>query len=673
MKLLKRFMLIPILLFTTIHIHLYASDRTSIDPSTVIAVVDTEKITIQDLEFAYKKTPYRQYQNFMEIPYDSIRSFLDLYINFRLKVLEAKNRGYHKDSALLAEIQSHRNAIAIPFYFERVLIDPNAWKIAKRREEELKIAVILVGKQEDSLKALQKALQLLDSLHDGKDFAELARRHSDDKFSADKGGELPWITGGQILRELEDAVYTLKPGQLYKSPVNTKFGYFIAKLLRREPHILVKGRHILITVSASRDSLAALRRADSVLQALRQGADFAALAKQYSDDRNSANNGGDLGGYYSRSLGLIKYGGRRFVPEFETALFNLKDGEISQIIKTNFGYHIIRRDSSKRMSAGEALEDAKRYYKATYFQEDRRKFLDSAGRALGFGWNEVVFQKFIEHLDTTKTTLDSAWDSTVPQSLRNEILYYTSEGGLTVGAWIDSLKNQTKYQGVALRTIQMRSAINRAMENVLLQTLTKDLEKRYPDFAQLMREFFDGMLLFKIESEEVWNKVRFDSIRARSYYDSTKQRYKTGKRYEISEIYILSKKVADSLYSYLQSHPDEFSAIAEQTTQRHGYREKKGYWGEVDSSVHPIAQKISEKNPAPGSIILLPYERGYSIVYVHNISPPRMKTFEEAIPDFAPQLQEEIQKEISQSWLSQLRRKYKVRVNDNLIRKIWKK
>ncbi len=647
----------------------------SIAPETVLATVDGEKITFEELAYAYKKTPRKAEADLLKIPYDSLRQFLDLYINFRLKVLEAKSRGYDKDSSVLAEIRRHRNAIAVPYFFERTLIDPYAKKVAKRREWELKAAVILIGKKQggDSAVAYRRAQQLIDSLRQGADFAALAKKYSEDRFSAEKGGELPWITGGQVLREIEDPLYTMQVGEVYPKPIPTKFGFFIVKLLKKEPHIIVRARHILITPSAKRDSIAARRLADSLLQLLRNGADFATLARTFSDDQHSAKQGGDLGGYYSRSLGFLKFGGRRLVPEFEKAMFALKDGEISGLVRTSYGFHIIRRDSSKRVRAEDVLEDVKRYYKTTYFQQDRKHFLDSMRKVLGYRWNEFVFKQFMEALDTTQTTLDSAWDQGVPEVLKDEILYYTPSGGLTVGAWIDSLKTLPKYRGVGLKRKQMRSAIERAMELVLLQDLTKDLEKEYPDFARLMKEFHDGILLFRVENEEVWSKLRFDSARARAYYDTTKERYWTGKRYEVSEIYLLSKKKADSLYTLLRQQPQLFDSLAATKTHRRGYREKSGYWGEVDTKQHPLAQKIDAEQPKEGEILLIPYERGYSIVLVHRILPPRQKTFEEAIPDFATRLQDQLQAELTQRWIAKLRKKFPVSVNEELIRKVWKK
>ena len=655
--------------------NLLFAQSTELSPDAVLAKVDGEEITLEELAYAYQKTPRKEQVDIVNIPYDSLRAFLDLYINFRLKVLEAKSRGYDRDSSVLAEIRRHRNSIAIPYFFERVLIDPYVEKVAKRREWELKASVILIGikDKKDSAEAYARARRLIDSLKHGADFAAFARQYSDDRFTAQKGGELPWVTGGQILREIEDPLYQLKEGEVYPEPIKTRFGFFIVKLLKKEPHIVVRARHILITPSAKRDSAAARQLADSLLQLLRNGADFAELAKKFSDDKYSAPKGGDLGGYYSRSLGFMKLGARRLVPEFEEAMFALKDGEISDVVQTSYGFHIIRRDSSKRIRAEDVVEDVKRYYKTTYFQQDRKRFLDSMRKVLGYGWNEFVFQQFIAGLDTNQTTLDSAWDAGIPDVLKKEVLYRTPYGGLTVGAWIDSLKTLPKYRGVGLKPRQMRSAINRAMELVLLEDLTKDLEKQYPEFARLMREFHDGILLFRVENEEVWSKLRFDSARARAYYDSTKDRYWTGDRYDISEIYVLSKKEADSLLTFLKAHPDKFDSVAAARTQRRGYREKQGYWGELDSKQHPLAQKIKQHNPKQGEILLVPYERGYSIVLIHRILPPRQKTFEEAIPDFATQLQDQMQQELTQRWIAKLRKKFPVWINEELIRKVWKK
>ena len=180
--------------------------------------------------------------------------------------------------------------------------------------------------------------------------------------------------------------------------------------------------------------------------------------------------------------------------------------------------------------------------------------------------------------------------------------------------------------------------------------------------------------MFKVEDIEVWSKLKFDSTLARVYWDSTKTRYHTEPSYDISEIYILSDSSAKAIYKELTDGDKVFDTLASQNTQRAGYREKKGKWGKVTPKNNKLARIAADKNAQAGMIIEpQPYEKGFSIIKVNSYEPVRQKTFEEAIPDFAPAFQDQIQKKLSMAWLNNLRDKFNVKVYTDKIDKIIKK
>lgn len=643
---------------------------------TVVAEAGDEKIMFEELEKAFKKNMNRQNTSLREVSKDSVMEFLDLYVKYRLKVLDAIDRGFEQDSAVLADIKQNRKILAENFYYDKKLVEPGIENLLKKREHELQIAVMLFvfdnEPEFDTTRAFDKAMTALSRLESGDDFAEIAKELSDDRESAEQGGKIfSYVTSGMIVRDIEDVVYNLKPGEYYPELIPTSSGYFIVKLLKREPRYYVRASHILVEIKKN-DSSAAKNKADSLLAELKNGADFAKLAELNSDDPKSAMDGGDLGDYYSRSTGFENTN-KRLVPAFEEAMFSLENGEISEPIRTDYGYHIIKRISSKPIDKEKEREELKKIYKRIYYEADKRAYLDSVKKAIGFKIYDDVLNEFLASVDSTKNNLDSAWSDAIPKPLLKRALFKTHKGETSVGQFVEEMNNPRKLRGFALNRRGVVRAINVTTDPVAFEKMTANLEKEYDEFASLMTEFRDAILLYRVEALEVWDNLKFDSTLAKKYWDTTKYRYMTDLKYDVSEIYVLSDSLAKKLYAKIEQG-DSFEDLAEYYTQRDGYREKRGSWGAVSIESNRLAKHAKEMNAKPGDA-LEPFAngQGFSIVKLNAVLKPREKTFEEAIPDFAPQFQELMQKTLTENWLSEVRKRHPVKIYEERIDKLLKK
>jgi peptidyl-prolyl cis-trans isomerase SurA len=661
-----------------------AKRSSSVAPAstTILARIGPEVVTYEDIETTYLRNANRPHKSLMDMPRDTVLEFLRLYTNYRLKVLDAIARGYDKDSAVLSEVAANRRLVAETFLYEKRIVEPNVEQALQRRAYELKPAVIVItipqGDNADTTAAYAKAMACLRLVQSGASFEQVARDSSDDKETARNGGVLPYITAlSGVIRPLEDAAYALEPGQVYPHPVRARFVYVLVKLLDKRPREMVRVRHILLVPQQGEDSLAVERRADSLLHAL-QGAPverFAEAARQLSSDKSSAAGGGLLGNgaFYCRSLGF-ESDNRRLLPQFEDVLFSLRDGQVG-IARTVYGVHIIRRDSTKPYNPDDERDAVRRLYRRYNFEDDKRAFLDAEKKRAGWSLRENVFAALLAAVNPAKSTRDSAWDAGIGNNLRTEVLYsFGSRGGMTVGAFIDSLKKHR--QPYTLNRQGMEAAINKLTDPMIITELTATLEQQYPQFARLVREFRDGILLFKVEDQEVWSKLKFDTALARAYYDTTASRYKTELAYDVSEIYVFSDSVAKELAEKAKQTrtQSEFEALAAQYTQRAGYREKKGHWGKQTVKSSALAKLVAAHEPEEGKVIgPLSFENGYSIVRVNAIYPPRQKTFEEAIPDIASAVQEIKQRQLTEQWLEQLKKKFPVRYEMATINKLFRR
>ncbi len=677
------------LVCTTAHIilpvSLYAQSQQP-NAALVLAKVGKESITYGMLDEAYRKNMNNRAASFAQLPADSAREFLNLYINYRLKVQDALGRGWDKKPEIQNDIKQNRASLAAPFLYERTLISPAVDSAFNRRKAQFKVALILSNvKQGDTVAAYKRSLALLDLVtKQGKDFAQVARDSSDDEYSRGEGGVFPFVTANQMLKDIEDAVYrSLKPGEIYPKPIKTQIGtqpgYFIVKLLAIEPRVAVLGRQILVSLAnaaTSDDTARARRRADSlanvVKTAVKSEEDFARLASANSDDKATTETGGRFPSYYTTTTGYLNGLRYRLKPPVEKALFALKDGETSDVVQSELGFHILRRDSSK--IGGDDREELKRFYKRFLFEADKQAFLDSVKKARKFSIVKKTLDGFLKVIDTTKG-FDSLQYNTVRskgKKLLAEPMFKVGDVALTVQRFIDSLLGSAALRGYSMTREGVTASMNKLVNAVVQESLTSTLEKDYPEFATLMREFQEGILIFRLEEQEIWSKLKFDSVRAKQYHEPIKDKFMTETKYDFSEIFVKNDSLAKALYARLLKSPKQFDSLAAAFTEREGYKDKQGRWQPL-AAWENLAVNAASKGTLGAVNAPVAYDGGFSITRLNAIIPPRVKTFEEAIPDFAAQFQDLMQREYTQQWLSGLREKYPVSIDQAAIDKVWKR
>jgi peptidyl-prolyl cis-trans isomerase SurA len=196
----------------------------------------------------------------------------------------------------------------------------------------------------------------------GEDFGQLAIANSNSQTALD-GGQLGWRKGTQLPQFILDLVVKMKPGEV-SEPVRTPSGYHIVKLNERRngeaPVIInqIHVRHILMKPNELDDDETVRQKLAKLRERIEKGESFAGIASTTSEDPGSAPDGGDLG--WS--------GPGTFVPEFDKAIAELKDNEISEPFKTRYGWHIVQMlgtrtydstDDVRRQKAFAAIRESK--------------------------------------------------------------------------------------------------------------------------------------------------------------------------------------------------------------------------------------------------------------------------------------------------------------------------
>ncbi len=671
------FVFLLIFVVNSVSNNAFSQDLTNINQLILLNVGD-EKITYEQLEKAYQKNITKQQKHLYMLPEDSLMDFINLYANFRLKVLEAKRMGLDKDSSIIEESKQNRKILSESYLFDKKVSEVEINKMLERRKYEFRIGIIFTTFNQapvrDTALAYEKINKAMKEIQEGASFEDAAVKYNDDENLGKKSGKVDqWITSGKIYREIEEAIYSTEPNNVHPKVILTPFGYFIVKVYEKQPRNFVLGAHILYKLDGQTDSIhLAENVAKKGLQAIKNGTPFEEVAKQESSDNVTAENGGLFKEYFSRSTGFEKSKGMLDI-KFADALFNLKDGEVSDIIPTDFGYHIIKRIATRPLYEAEEKEEIKKIYKKQYFESDKAKFFDNELAKLNFSINTKLMGQLLSILDTNASNINKSWSDSIPNNFLDKDIFSMDKKNYKLKTFIDLMNTQSNLRGFAINEEGIIRAIKKILEPDVIAFATKNLENEFPDFKQTLNEFNDGVLLFKAETMEVWNKVKFDSLRAKKYYEKNKTKYITDPTYDISEIYVLSDSLAQEIYKGVLKG-ENFDTLASKLTQRSGFREKSGYMGKVSGNTNKFGKILKEKQ-ITSSIIVSPQqiENGFTIIKVNSYEAPRQKTFEEAIPDFASKMQEEYQKELSGNWISKLRTIFNVKVDKNNLKKVMEK
>ncbi|MCS7053321.1 MAG: peptidylprolyl isomerase [Ignavibacterium sp.] len=625
----------------------------------VIAKYDDEKLTMAEFEKAYAKN-VGGYDRAKSDNFENYKNFADLYVNFKMKLLDAKERGYDKDTNLINELMDYKKKVGSSYIQEKYLVEPNVKELYERRKEEIRASHLMirpeqVGSDEEALKLAQT---LLDSiLNHGKSFEELTKVHSQDYFSKDKGGDIFYFTAGQLPYEFEDACYKAPVGKVYPEVVKTKFGYHIIKVTERKPRIpKIQAAHILVSFMNKDgvvDSAAAKAKIEEVATRLKNGEDFAELAKEYSDDTGTKDRGGDLG-FFER---------RMMVQPFDEVAFKLEVGEVSDIVETQFGYHII-----KLLGKGEILpleqekENLKTIIKRLRYQDIYNEYVDKLRQEFSFTINQNNLQTIVEKSDSTLVGADYPKIDEV----KDLVVYSYANVNKTFDNFYNRLRKDTEFTGRRFEVENLNNAIKKYSAEELLEYKALGLDTIDQNFAELMKDYKNGIYIFKLQEDEVWNKITIDTVKLEQYYNQNKDKYRWTDRAAFTEYWTLNDSLAKLYLSQLRNGEIDFDSLAKKT-ERAGMINKQGKYELTATSSSDLARVAFDLEKEGDISDIHPNSGGYSIIRLDKKDPARLKTFEEAKPEVTGAYQEIESKRLENEYIESLKKKYKPKIYyDNL-------
>jgi len=494
----------------------------------VVMTIGGQPVTVEEFKANYEKNN----TNVLDAKdKKSPADYLDLYVNFKLKVLEAESLGYDTVKTFVDELKGYRSELSRP-YLTDVSYNEEMVKTAyyrtqhERKASHLLIMVTPEASPEDTLKAWNKISDLRKQIIEGADFNEIASKYSEDPSAKENAGMLGYFSAFQMVYPFEDMAYKTPVGQV-SNIVRTRFGYHILKIHdERLTSGEIKVAHIMkiFPRQATEEAIANLKvKIDSIYQLVMGGQDFAELARKYSDDKRSAAEGGVMNWFTQTNM----------VPEFAEAAFALQnDGDISPVIRTPYGWHIIKR-----------LER-----KTTQPFEKMRADLESKIKqnpAISKYSDEAFDQKLraLYELEIDKSNMDKlnelvgdsikekAWPTSA-NSFKNNLLFQFAKKSFTVDNFINYLNDQKFKVGTVTAGTQLKTMLNNYINQELIKYEDTQLEKKHPEFARVINEYHDGILLFNISKDKVWDVASNDSIRLQQFYETTPKKYYFAERFK---------------------------------------------------------------------------------------------------------------------------------------------
>jgi peptidyl-prolyl cis-trans isomerase SurA len=592
----------------------------------------------------------------------TIASYLDLYINSRLKIKEARAEGLDTLPQMVADLQNLRAQIVPGYLNDEQGIKKLVDEAFLRSQKDLHLAHIFISYTKTGLynesAAEKTANDIYQRLQKGESFSKLAAEFSDDPSAKTNGGDIGFITVFTLPYELENLAYATPAGQLSKL-YKSKAGIHIFKNLGERPSPgTIKAAEILLAFPPGTDdkSKAAIKKlADSIYNRINKGDDFGKLAEKFSNDVVSA-----------ASQGMIaEFGTGEYDPAFESAAFALsKDGAVSKPFLTSHGWHIVKRISRKPVNKDpDNTEAMEKLHTKTELSDrvnsTRASMAKKVSALVGFK-NAGLPDKAIG--DYTDSVLNQK-NPLTPTGISASTVFFTiGKKDITAANWIEYARTfRYKSDGTGIK--QTPVLWEEFKDYAAIEYYKDNLEFYNPEFKAQLDEFKDGNLFFEVMQKKVWGPAQADTSALEKFYAAHKQKYQWNKSADAIVFYSNEPDVASKAYRDLQKNPSGWrQAIAV-------YEDKIA----VDSNRFEIDQLPGEgKDSKAGSFTKLvknDTDNTVAFAYVIRIYPNKEQR---SFADAKGLVINDYQDELEMKWLNQLRAKYPVNINQALLQELQK-
>jgi len=566
---------------------------------------------------------------------------VDLFVNFKLKVIEAESLKMDTNSVFINELAGYRAELAAPYLTDVKFNEQMVKELYDRMKKEVHASHILLkvdknATEDEGQAILKRIIKIRKEIIAGKDFGAAAVEYSEDPSAKTNKGDLKYFSAFQMVVPFENAAFTTPVGEI-SEPVRSSFGYHILKvhdIRENRGEILVAHIMKMFPQGVTPKIKASLKtEIDGIYDELLAGADFTELAKTKSDDKPSAEKGGTMQWFVAG----------RMIEEFADAAFAIKEkGDFTKPIETKFGYHIIKKLDERGIAS---FEDSKADIERLIKRDPARSITSKTAftNKLKVEYNYSENSDGIEKLKGKKIG-DRFEDINFDMFVLNGKKY--NFGGL---------RKYIQKNRIAKGTYSAN--YDKWVEDEITTLEDSRLEEKYPEFRYLMQEYHDGILLFNISEEKIWNRAVEDTVGLEEFYTKNSKKYSWEERFKGVVVKCKDKATKEEVDKFfaagmpIEEITDQLNSDEEMITIEEGAWEKGS---------NPIVDYLiwDEEKPA-GLNDEITFVRGDKI-------PPEPKSLNEARGLYISDYQNYLEKK----WINELRKKYTITIDEKLLKTI---
>jgi peptidyl-prolyl cis-trans isomerase SurA len=494
----------------------------------------------KEVLFSINEKPYytdefaRVYKKNLDLVKDEsqkdLNQYLELFIGYKLKVNKAYKLGLQNNPQYQSELKSYRTQLAKNYFNDTKITQELIEEGYNRLQKEIKASHILILVDEnaapaDTLKAYRKIEDISKRALAGEDFAALATQYSEDPSAKENKGSLGYFSAFRMVYPFESAAYNTPKGEISKI-IRTRFGYHIIKvddIRNNRGEVTVAHIMILKPKPEDADQDKAKNTIDDIYKKLQQGEKFEDLAKQFSEDKSSSSKGGVLNKFGSGQLSS---------EEFENTAFALtQPNEVSKPFESQFGWHIVKLIEKHPIKT---MDEMKNELESKIGKDDRSKKIVAS-------LNEKLRKKYTYKKDAkqyalvSKLVTDAFYEGkwTLPANAKDFTapLLTINDKKIDGKTFLDFVEKQQKAgSGIKPVSKMVDGLYEKFLDEQLSTYYDDNLENEFPEFANVMEEYRDGLLLFDLMEKEIWDRSKTDTIGLQKFYDDHKMEHLWKKR-----------------------------------------------------------------------------------------------------------------------------------------------
>lgn len=623
--------------------------------SDVLITVGDIPVTVGEFKYIYEKNN-GQRANYSK---ESLDEYLDLYTKFKLKVNEARQNKIDTISSLKEELDGYKRQLSNSYIMDKGVNDYLMDELIERVKTDIRFSHIFISVPANAAPELQEKKrteidQAYSRLESGSPFENMVSFFSEDKLSNQSGGDLGFYTAMMPngFYELENAMYQTAVGT-YSKPVRSRIGWHIIKVTETRPAWgEIEVAHILFR----KEDETAQNKAEDIYKKLVAGGDWNAIASANSQDEKSA-----------RANGLLPaFGINTYEKAFENAAFSLqKEGEISKPFETSAGWHIV-----KLIKRGEKLDDAtfKKVYEPRIKSDERyaitkAHLLETIRTSSGYTENQELLKQFTMGLKEDFYTFK--WQPEMSANWKKPLISFGNEKSFDLGDFVQFAQKNTRVRLRFDKNMNTYQEAVAALFDAYKEERTIDYEqsnmvKKYEDFKSLMREYEEGILLFEVTKNAVWDRANQDSVGLAKFFESHRSQYMNDAKAKATKVSFRSEDPAFANEVYSRA-----SKSVKSLTKKYNAKEDVLQFEQVEfTKEDEVGKKVEFKAKAVSP--MMSSEGQYYFYKIDQIVAATPKSLKESRGYVVADYQDQLEKD----WVESLRKKYKVDIHQDVLQKL---